>query len=60
MEVSVLVAKTIGIYKALSWVVDRTDNQVCIESDSLTAVQAIIRGTTYRNYIPIELGHVFD
>ncbi|WOG81201.1 hypothetical protein DCAR_0100346 [Daucus carota subsp. sativus] len=56
MKASVLEAEAIGILEALSWVMDRTDSKVCIESDSLTAVQAINRGIPYQ----LELGHIFD
>lgn len=56
MSVSVLEAEAIGINEALSWVMDKTDAPVCVETDSLSTVQAITKGNVYK----LELGHIFD
>lgn len=55
-EVSVLEAEVIGINEALSWLKDRTHAPICMESDSLTAVRAINKGTQYQ----LELGHILE
>ncbi|XP_074328038.1 uncharacterized protein LOC141665951 [Apium graveolens] len=43
--VSVMEAETIGIEEAMLWITSKGITDICIESDSLLAVQAI-RGTT--------------
>lgn len=54
--VSVLEAEAIGIDEALSWISSRTEGRVCVESDSLTAVQAINSQSVYH----LEIGHILD
>ncbi|XP_074377607.1 uncharacterized protein LOC141719125 [Apium graveolens] len=55
-EASVLEAEAIGINETLFWLNDRTCAPICMESDSLIAVQAINKGTQYQ----LKLGHIFD
>lgn len=54
--VFVFEAETIGIHGALSWIMYTAEGEVCIESDSLLAVQAINRELSYQ----FEIGHVID
>lgn len=54
-EASTLEAETTGIKEALSWIANRAETNVCIESDSCLAVQAINQNLPYQ----MEVGHVF-
>lgn len=54
--VSVVEAEAKGILEALSRVMNKTDNDVSIEADSLLELQAINKGAAFQ----LELGHVFD
>lgn len=53
---NVLEAEAMGIREALSWVKDRQDEKLIIESDSLLAVQAIVGD----NVNLLEFGHIAE
>lgn len=53
---SVMEAETTGIEEALLWIVSKGVTNVCIESDSLLAVQAVNGSTRFQ----LEVGHIIE
>lgn len=49
-------AKVVDIEEALSWIMFRGERDLCVESDSLLAVQAINGQVNYQ----LEVGHIIE
>lgn len=55
-EVTILEAEAIGVQESLVWIADLGVQQVIVESDSLSVVNAILKNTMYVS----EVGTMFD